>query len=74
MKPTVELLSRTNMNNHEKAYAILEQEGYTGVLAAATDGRLAVDVWTLCEPCENTTPHEDGACLVCGTPTPKVKP
>ncbi len=55
------------MTNYEKAYKIYEMHGQFAVHNAAETGKLRVDLWGECEPCEIESPIEGGCCLVCGT-------
>lgn len=55
------------MSNYEKAVKIYEDAGQYAVYKAVEKGQLFADAWRDCLPCEDRTPHEGGACLVCGT-------
>jgi hypothetical protein len=56
-----------SMSNYEKAVKIYEDAGQYAVYKAVEKGQLFADAWRDCLPCEDRTPHEGGACLVCGT-------
>ena len=56
-----------NQTNYEKAVKIYEEEGQQGVFDAVNNCTLTCDSWEFCEPCECSTPFDDGICLVCGS-------
>ena len=58
--------------NYEKAYAIYEDGGQYAVYDAVKSGALTCDGWTHCVPCDDETPTDEGACLVCGTITERI--
>lgn len=64
----------TQLNNYEKAVRIYEFSGVGAVFDAVAAGELSCDDYRHCVPCEETTPHEGGSCLVCGTFNGGMKP
>jgi len=57
------------LTNYEKAVQIYERGGYSAVFDAVERNELKADAFRDCIPCEMRTPHEDNACLVCGSPS-----
>lgn len=55
------------MTNYQRAVKIYEKGGQYAVYRAVDSGKLTAERWARCIPCEDSTPQDDGCCLVCGT-------